>query len=127
MANAAATQADAQKRNIATSGTARGGGVNAVGQQIDTNKNANIDTALNQAIAGAAPGAAGVGSTEAGLGTNLFGIANNAAAETLKGSIESRPTSYGIHNDTADTFGNLISDLLNPPGAGGQTGGGTVV
>lgn len=122
VANSATAQADAQKRQIAQSGTARGGGVNEVGQSIDTNRQAAVDNALNQATAGAAGGAAGVGGTELADASRLLGLGETAAADTLHGSIESRPYSYGIHNDTAANAGafttQVLSDLFNP-GPGG--------
>src|SRR6266446_4756935 len=57
VANAATSQADAAKRGLAESGTARGGGVNAASQQLDTQTRASIDTAVNQARVEAAKGA----------------------------------------------------------------------
>lgn len=112
VANTAATQADAQKRAIAQSGTARGGGVNAVGQNIDTNRQAAVDTAVNQAVGGAAGGAAGVGGEEVANASRLLGLGEGAAADTLRGSIESRPYSFGIHNATADTAGSLTDQAI---------------
>jgi hypothetical protein len=120
VASAVNAQADAQKKQIANSGTARGGGVNAVGQQIETNKNATVDTAINQAKQGAAAGATGVagatskvGDSQLSAALNLLGIGNNAAANLTKQAGESRLTSNDLHNQNAQNASSTVGTLLD--------------
>src|SRR5277367_3174221 len=82
--NAIHAGADAQKRQLAASGTARGGGTAATSQQRDTGTEAQIDNALMQARPAAAGAEANIGSnalsTSAGAGTNLTSLASNSRA-----------------------------------------------
>jgi hypothetical protein len=118
--NAANAGADAQKKQIANSGTARGGGVNAVGQQIDTNKNAAVDTAVNQAKQGAAAGAtqvAGatskVGDSQLSAALNLLGIGTGAAKSLTSLAGDSRAESNDLHNQNANNAATTVSTLLD--------------
>src|SRR5271163_1359224 len=82
--NAVNTGSDAAKRQLAASGTARGGGVAATNQQRDTATRATADNLLMQARPAAAGAEAGIGEsalgTSLGAGTNLTSIASNSRA-----------------------------------------------
>lgn len=116
VANTAATQSDAAKRQIATSGTARGGGVNATGQQLDTQRRSAVDDALNRAKAAAAGGAAQLGSTQVSQAANLLGIGSNAAANEADISSQSRALSQKLHdekvNAAADLAGGIVDSIF---------------
>jgi hypothetical protein len=111
--NAATAQTDAAKRNIATSGTARGGGVNATGQTLEDQKRAGIDTAVNEAKAGAAGGATRVGGTMASQASNLLGLGETAAANLTDASIASRRDSDKIHQDRAQQAGQFAGQVMD--------------
>ena len=93
VANAANAQEDAQKRQLDATGTARGGGVNAVGQQLETAKNATIDNAINEARGGAAQGATQVGSVDVNAALRLLGLGADVAESKARISSESRAES----------------------------------
>jgi hypothetical protein len=82
--NAVQAGSDAQKRQLAASGTARGGGVAAANQTRGTTTEAAIDNALMQARPAAASAETGIGEnalgTSLGAGTNLTSIASNSRA-----------------------------------------------
>lgn len=111
--NAANTQTDAAKRQLAGSGTARGGGVNAVTQTFEDQKRANIDNAINQAKAGAAGGATAVGGTLASQANQLLGIGSNAATNMADIAANSRRTSQQLHNDAFASAGDLAGRLVD--------------
>jgi hypothetical protein len=133
VASAANAQADAQKKQIANSGTARGGGVNAVGQQVETNKNATVDTAINQAKQGAAAGATSVagatskvGDSQLSAALNLLGIGDKAATSLTSLAGDSRAESNDLHNQKAQQAATIVTQLLSLgliPGGGGGGGG----
>ena len=117
--NAATDQADAQKRQAAASGTARGGGTNATQQQQDTERMAAIDNALASAKGGAAEGearvageTASIGGTELNTALNLLGLGSNAASNLTSASIGSRPTSNAINQQTVSQVTSAIDALL---------------
>jgi hypothetical protein len=91
--NAANATTDAAKRSLSASGTARGGGVNAVGQSLNTQKRANIDTAVNTAKAGAASGATATGGTMAAQAGQLLGVGTSSAESLTADASNSRSTS----------------------------------
>jgi len=117
--NVVNAQSDAQKRQLASSGTARGGGVNAVGQQLETSKQSAIDTAVNQAKAGAAAGAtkvAGetskVGDSQLNAALNLLGIGAKSAENLTDLAGNSRAESNALHNQKADQAAQIVSSVL---------------
>lgn len=120
--NAAGAQTDAQKRQLATLGTARGGGVNATSQQLDTNRMKSIDDAINQAKGGAAAGAtrvagetARVGETQLSTALNLLGLGEKAASTSTELAGDSRATSDALHRQAssdATKFGADVLDVL---------------
>jgi hypothetical protein len=111
--NAATQQTDAAKRQIAGSGTARGGGVNATTQTLEDSKRASIDAAVNDAKSKAATGATAVGSTLASQAGNLLGLGGQAAGDLTKLAGDSRTTSDALHQQKAQSTGNLASDALD--------------
>lgn len=118
-ANAAQAQQDAQRRQIANSGTARGGGVNAVQQQAKDNSDAEVDNALFGVRSQAAGQEAAVGSdlakvgtTEQGLGLSAEEIASNSANALTKDSIASRMDSYKINKAQQQDVANSIEGIL---------------
>ena len=90
--NATNAMADAQRRQLATNGTARGGGVNAVGQQIETNKNATVDNAMR-----------------------LLGLSESSATSLADIANRSRYTSMNIEQNQMSKIGDTIGSLLKNP------------
>lgn len=78
--NQVRSAADAQKRQQATMGTARGGGVAGQNQQRDTATQAAIDNAIFAARPAAAAGEATVGGEELNAALSQLGLASNAMA-----------------------------------------------
>lgn len=118
-ANAAMSQADAQKRQLASSGTARGGGVNAVNQQRDTDTMAKVDNALFGARPQAATQVAKVGSDIAhtGLGQQSIGMDALRTGESTAANITdiarmSRNDSYKINQDMVGKVSTAIENAL---------------
>lgn len=110
--NAANAEEDAQKKAIADSGTARGGGVNATTQQLDTTKSATIDSAITGTMPGAAKGEESVGATQAQIAANLLGLGENATVNRTSLAIQSRPTSNAINQQTQEQVGAAIAQAL---------------
>jgi hypothetical protein len=117
--NAANAQSDAQSRQLSAMGTARGGGVNAAGQQMATNKQAAIDSAITQARSGAAQGATQVAGAESNIGgtqlaaaMNLLGLGESAASNLTSLAGDSRATSYGIHQSAVASAGDLANQIV---------------
>lgn len=113
VANAAAAQTDAAKRAIASSGTARGGGVNAVTQTLEDRKRAQVDQAIQQARGGAAAGAAKVGSTMTAQAQNLLGLGESTATNLTSIAAGSRATSAQLHRQAVADAGNLVNTALD--------------
>jgi len=111
--NAANATTDATKRSIATSGTARGGGVNATTASLDDQKRASIDTAVNSAKAGAAGGATQVGGTMASQASNLLGMGETAATNVTGLASNSRYESNALHQQSGKAVGDLAGDLVD--------------
>ena len=112
VANEATDQTDAEKRQIAASGTARGGGVNATNQNLDANKQAIIDNAANSAIANAAKGATEVGGIETANANRLLGIAADAGGNAADIASKSRGESNALSRQTGSDIDNLLNTLL---------------
>jgi hypothetical protein len=113
------SQSDAQKRQLATSGTARGGGVAGTNQQRASDTMAKVD----QLLFGVRPGAAsevgklgqatagiGLGETNAALGAADIG--ERAATSLTDQARKSRTDSYNIHKATTDSITNAIEDTI---------------
>jgi hypothetical protein len=106
-------QTDAAKRGIATSGTARGGGSNATTLSLDDQKRASIDNAVNDAKSKAAGGATAVGGTMASQAGNLLGMGDSAATSLTSLAGGSRAESNTLHQQSAQSVGNLTADALD--------------
>jgi len=117
------SQSDAQKRQLAASGTARGGGVSASSQQRESNVMSEVDKLLFGVRPEAAKGVAGVGEAEAkiGLGETATGLsagqlASGTAAELGSLGTAARQTDLQQQNllgaGAADlAFGLLFSGM----------------
>jgi hypothetical protein len=118
--NAIQSQGDAQRRQQAALGTARGGGTSAANQQQQTNQMAQVDNALLQARPEAAKETANIGGELAQVGNaqtaealNALGIGSTAASNLTADSINSRPTSQQINQQTVGNVVNAISAGLS--------------
>lgn len=118
--NAAASQTDAQKRQLADFGTARGGGTAATGQELDTAKMSSVDNAINAARAGAAPGATavagatgGVGSSQLSAALNMLGLGESSAASLAGLAGASRPVSQQLHDQMAGKATDIATGILD--------------
>lgn len=123
-------QADAAKRNIAASGTARGGGTAGAVQQVNDATQSKVDEALFGVRPEAAQQEASVGGKIADIGTRETGLANQAfgigttAAESLTGNARmSRTDSYAINKQTQQDIVNAIQGALAGMGGGGGGAG----
>src|SRR5882724_9427457 len=133
-ANAINAASDAQARELASSGTARGGGTASIEQQRQSDKMAAIDNMLFGARTGAAGRVADIGRTEAGVGLDQTGqglgalnIGREAAANLGQQSLASRELSQKLHNDKVQGIISGIGDILSMGmdfGAGTSGGGG---
>jgi len=111
---------DAAKRQLAASGTARGGGVAGVNQARDAAAQAAIDQGLMQvrpaaagelAQVGQAQGGLGLGETEAGLrGENL---AASVSSNLASNAIASRESSNQIHRQAVSDISKGIEDTIS--------------
>jgi hypothetical protein len=110
--NAIRSATDASKRQIATSGTARGGGVNSTNQQIGDKSTAAVDNAIFAARPEAAKGATQVGATELGAGTNLIGEAGYAGANLTSLAEGARGQDYKINQDMVGKVTNFIQEAV---------------
>ena len=111
-ANAIQAAGDAQRRQQATMGTARGGGVAALNQTADTARAAQIDNLLFGAQEKAAVGEAELGSREVKQAIAELGVAGNAAANLTAISADSRKTSIAANNQIQAQIGGLIEGAL---------------
>lgn len=111
--NAADTMTDAAKRNLSSSGTARGGGINSTTQTLEDSKRASIDSAINNARGDAAKGATSVGGTVAAQAANLLGLGDRAATSLTDASIEGRKGSNAIHEQNAKQWADVTQGALD--------------
>lgn len=110
--NAAEASTDAQKRQQAAMGTARGGGTAGTNQQLDTAKMATIDNLLFGAQSKGAEEEGRLGSEELNAALNALGTGGNAAANLTEISAQSRKTSIAANNQTQQQIGGLIEGAL---------------
>ena len=122
-ANAAADMADAQKRERAQMGTARGGGVAGENQQIETHTRDLISSLLGEQQSNAADKLAAIGSNDTNSMMSALGIASGT---------ESNLSSL-LHTDVkeknaaaAKMWGSLISGGINLATAGASGGFGNL-
>jgi hypothetical protein len=114
--NAALSSSDAARRQAGTSGTARGGGTAATNATAKDKVMADIDNMLFGVRRSAAQGAAGVGSAEAGLGTNLLGTAAGVSGTLGQISSGARATDNAINRqgvgDVVSTIGGILGSIF---------------
>jgi hypothetical protein len=91
--NAVRAGADASKRQLATSGTARGGGVNAASRTLDDSTRAKTDNAIFGARPEAAKQTAAIGSTELSAALNALGLGETSANDLGKIATDSKKQS----------------------------------
>jgi hypothetical protein len=127
-AAAATSASDAAKRQLASSGTARGGGVAGVNQQRQSDVMAKVDQLLFGAQTGAASevgklgtATAGIGLGETGAAISAGGVATDASTAALNAAIKSRQQSFEQRQQTIDQAANSVDNLLSAfwPGGGG--------
>jgi hypothetical protein len=111
--NAANAQTDAAKRSISSSGTARGGGVNATTQTLEDQKRSTIDNAINEAKAGAAKGATSTGGTMASQAGNLLGMGTSSAESLTADAGGSRAESNALRNQAITNASNGSNAILD--------------
>ena len=112
-AKVASEQSDALKRQRASMGTARGGGVSAAGEKSDTDLKSTIDNALFSLRTKAAGTLGAQGAASAGLGIESGNLAGNAAQDLTSDSMQSRETSYAINRQTQQDVVNAAMAALN--------------
>jgi hypothetical protein len=120
VANQVQSGADAQKRQQAASGTARGGGTAGVNQQTNDKAMAQIDNMLFGAQTEGAKEVGDLGSKIASTGletsalaNQTLGIGTDAAADLTKLAGASRMDSYKINKDTQQGIQNEIMSIAS--------------
>lgn len=112
----AAVQArtDASRRQLATSGTARGGGVASTSQTAKDRAMAEIDQLLFGVRPGAAKGLESVAGRGLSAASNLLGMGADIAQAYTSNAAQSRKTSYELNQDMV---GKASQAILNVIGA----------
>lgn len=108
--NAALAASDATKRQAATMGTARGGGVAGANRTIGDQTRAAIDNALLGARGKAAEALGRTGSTELSAALNALGLGESAASDTARAGSEKPATAPLISQ-----WSNLFTNILGGP------------
>lgn len=116
---ATTSAADASKRQLATMGTARGGGVSASNQQIDDKTRATVDNALFGVRSAAAGDLAKVGQaeTQAGAldltaGLQAGGTAEYAASDAGRLATEAKKQDAATNQALGGSIANIFLDAL---------------
>jgi hypothetical protein len=110
--NAVLSQGDASRRQQATMGTARGGGVASTNQTQKDTQMKQIDDALFGARGDAAKETAQIGSAETAQALQALGVAGGAAEANLEGSIKSRPDSQKINQQTVGEVTGVLQQAM---------------
>jgi len=105
-------RADAERRQLNASGTARGGGTAALNQTAKDRTMAQVDQLLFGVRPEAAKGVADVGRTEASIGTNLLGQAIGAESTVADESRASRGDSAKIHQDAVNQVSTALENVM---------------
>jgi hypothetical protein len=104
------SESDAAKRQLAASGTARGGGVAATNQQVEQRKQA----AQDQAIFAARPGAAGLlektGAAQTQAGIDEAAISERSADDLAKTALAARGQDFKINQSIVGDWINVAAD-----------------
>lgn len=103
---------DASARQLAASGTARGGGVASTNQQRTAQTQAKVDQAILGARPAAAAGAEKVGATQLQGGLDAAAIASRAAADTTQTALEARAQDFKINQSIVGDYVNLAADAF---------------
>jgi uncharacterized protein (UPF0333 family) len=111
-ANATRTAADASKRQLATSGTARGGGTAGTNQQIDDATRAKIDNSIFAARPEAAKETASIGKTELSDASSLLGLSSETATNLADISMKSRGQSQKINQEMVGKVTSAIDNAM---------------
>jgi len=111
--NAARAGSDAQARQQASMGTARGGGTNATNQTRQDDLMAKVDNAMFGARAGAAKGLEDVGAKEAGIGANLLNTGTTAITNMTDTALSARSADYKINQDMVGKVTGAIDTALS--------------
>ncbi len=105
-------QGNAQRRQAASMGTARGGGTNALNQQSQTQEAKQI----SNLVAGARPQAAQqvgqIGTTELNNSANLLGLGNQAATNLTNAASNSYGTTAGQAQQQGQAAAQMAAMLL---------------
>ena len=104
---------DASKKQLATSGTARGGGTAGVNQTRDQNTQGQIDQMLFGAREGAAAGEAKIGAGETTAGTEDLFAADKAADQHGQLAEKNRMDSQNLHNSAVSGAVSGVADILS--------------
>jgi hypothetical protein len=101
-------QTDAQRRQLAASGTARGGGTAPASQTAQTAKLAQIQNMLFGARTGAAEGLTKVGTAEAGTGVAAANVGTEAATNLGTLGTKARDQDLQQQQEIGSAIGNLL-------------------
>lgn len=117
--SAVLSQSDADKRQLANMGTARGGGVAATNQQRKADTMAKVDQMIFGVRPNAASGVADVGSREASVGQQQImnanqtaGISEYAANDLTRNATQSRELSAKLNMDAQRNVVGAIEGFL---------------
>jgi hypothetical protein len=110
--NAVRSGADARKRQLATSGTARGGGTSATSQTLDTETQAKTDNAIFAARPEAAKETASIGKTQLEDAARLLGLGSETATNLADISGKARVNDYKINQDMVGKVSSAIDNAL---------------
>jgi hypothetical protein len=110
--NAVRAGADAQKRQLAAMGTARGGGTSAVSQQRDTDTMAKIDNLLFGARPEAAKETAKIGGAELADASSMLGIGATTSTNLANIAMESRGQSQKINQEMVGKVTSAIDNAM---------------
>lgn len=113
------SQADAERRQLAASGTSRGGGVNAVSQQAKDTEMSKIDQLLFGVRPGAAKEVADIGGKTAAIGTSelsaalqALGIGETSAADLGNLATGSRAQSMQANAAAGASAASLLTGIF---------------
>lgn len=106
-------RSDATKRQLAASGTARGGGVASANQTIKDRAMAEIDNLLFGVRPGAARGAESVAGKELSTASNLFGMGADVAQSYTSNAAKSRMDSYKLNQDMVGKWSQAVLNVMS--------------
>jgi hypothetical protein len=110
--NAALAKSDAAKRQLATSGTSRGGGTASVNQQRDTDVMSKVDNLLFGARKEAAGETAKIGGAQLSEAGNLLGVGTTAESNLADISAKARKDDYAMNQDMVGKVTGALDQAL---------------